>query len=62
MLLIRLVGVLALIGIGGSLIAWMLTGNPRYRRWAWNFVRIGLVVAFVFLALLALERVFAPLA
>jgi hypothetical protein len=62
MLVIRLFGVLALIGIGGSLIAWMLTGNPRYRRWAWNFVRAGLVVIFVFLALLALERVFLPLA
>lgn len=62
MLVIRLFGVLALIGIGGSLIAWMLTGNPRYRLWAWNCFRAGLVVVFVFLALLALERVFLPLA
>ncbi len=62
MLVIRLFGVLALIGIGGALIAWMLTGNPRYRRWAWNFFRAGLIVVFVFLALLALERVFLPLA
>ena len=61
MLVIRLFGVLALIGIGGSLIAWMLTGNPRYRLWAWNFLRAGLIVVFVFLALLALERVFVPL-
>lgn len=62
MLVIRLFGVLALIGIGASLIAWMLTGNPRYRRWAWNFFRVAIVVVFVFLALLALERVFLPLA
>lgn len=62
MIVIRLFGVLALIGIGGSLIAWMLTGNPRYRHWAWNFFRAALVVVFVFLALLALERVFLPLA
>jgi len=62
MLVIRLFGVLALIGIGGSLIAWMLTGNPRYRLWAWNFFRGGLIVVFVFLALLALERVFMPVA
>ncbi|MDT3671381.1 MAG: hypothetical protein ROZ37_13760 [Aromatoleum sp.] len=62
MLVIRLFGVLALIGIGGSLIAWMLTGNPRYRVWAWNFFRAALIVVFVFLALLALERVFLPLA
>lgn len=62
MIVIRLFGVLALIGIGGSLIAWLLTGNPRYRRWAWNFFRVALVVVFVLLALLALERVFLPLA
>jgi heme O synthase-like polyprenyltransferase len=62
MLVVRLFGVLALIGIGGSLIAWMLTGNPRYRRWAWNAFLAGLVVIFIFLALLALERVFVPLA
>ena len=62
MLVIRLFGVLALIGIGGSVLAWMLTGNTRYRRWAWNFFRAGLIVVFVFLALLALERVFVPLA
>jgi hypothetical protein len=62
MLVIRLFGMLALIGIGGSLIAWMLTGDVRYRRWAWNFFRAAVVVVFVFLALLALERVFVPLA
>jgi len=62
MLVIRLVAMLAVIGIGGSLVAWMLTGNPKYRRWAWNCFRAGLVVLFVFLALFALERVFVPFA
>ena len=62
MLALRLFAVLAAIGIGASLIAWMLTGNPRYRRWAWNFFRAALIAAFVFLALFALERVFLPLA
>ena len=61
MLVIRLLAVLALIGIGGSLVAWMLTGNSRYRRLAWNFFRAGLLAVFVFLALFALERVFVPL-
>jgi len=60
MLVIRMFAILALIGVGGSLVAWMLTGNPRYRRWAWNFFRSGLVIVFVFLALFALERVFVP--
>ena len=62
MLLARLLGVLALIGIGGALVAWLLTGNPRYRQWAWNGFRAALVVVLVFLALLALERVLLPLA
>lgn len=62
MVLIRLFAILALIGTGGSLVAWMLTGNPKYRIWAWNCFRAGIVVLFVFLALFALERVFVPFA
>jgi len=62
MLVVRLFAVLAAIGIGASLIGWMLTGDRRYLRWAWNFFRAALVVVFVFLALFALERVFLPLA
>lgn len=62
MLVLRLFAVLAAIGIGASLVAWMLTGNRRYLHWAWVFFRTALVVLFVFLALFALERVFVPLA
>ncbi len=61
MLLMRLFMLLAVLGIGGSLILWMLTGNPRYRAWAWKAFRVALVVLFVFLALFALERVLVPL-
>ncbi|AKU13672.1 hypothetical protein AzCIB_3779 [Azoarcus sp. CIB] len=60
MLVVRLFAILAVIGIGASLVAWMLTGNPKYRLWAWNCFRSGIVVLFVFLALFALERVFVP--
>jgi hypothetical protein len=52
---------LAVLGIGGSLLLWLLTGNPRYRLWAWKAFRIALVVLFVFLALFVLERVLVPL-
>ncbi len=62
MLVVRLFGLLALIGIGGSLVAWLLTGNPRYRRWAWNCFRVGLMVVLAFLILLVLERLFEPFA
>lgn len=60
MLIIRLLLVLSAIGVGASLVAWLLTGNPRYREWAWKAFRAALVVVLVFLALLALERVFVP--
>ncbi|NMG33407.1 hypothetical protein GRF61_02970 [Azoarcus sp. TTM-91] len=61
MLILRLCAVLVALGIGGSLLLWLFTGNPRYRRWAWNMFRAGVVVLFVFLALFALERVLAPM-
>ena len=51
----------ALIGIGGSVIAWIFTGDSRYRRLAWMFFRAAIVVLFVFLALFALERALLPL-
>ncbi|MDX9700528.1 MAG: hypothetical protein RBT55_13210 [Rhodocyclaceae bacterium] len=57
MLIVRLFALLALIGIGGSLLAWLFTGNPRYRQLAWTFFRAAVVILFVFLALFAIERV-----
>jgi heme O synthase-like polyprenyltransferase len=61
MLIMRLLVLLAVLGIGGSLLLWLLTGNPRYRLWAWKAFRIALVVLFVFFALFVLERVLVPL-
>lgn len=60
MLIMRLAILFAVLGIGGSLLLWLVTGNPRYRSWAWKAFRIALVVLFVFFALLLLERVLAP--
>jgi hypothetical protein len=39
-----------------------LTGNPRYKAWAWKAFRATVVVLFVLLALFAIERVLAPIA
>ncbi|TVO56013.1 hypothetical protein [Denitromonas halophila] len=61
MFVIRLAGVLALLMVGGSLILYLLSGNPRYRYWAWVFTRIGLVTLLVFMALLLIERLLAPI-
>jgi len=57
MLLVRVIAVLLSLGIGASLILWILTGQSRYRAWAWNLFRVGVVAAFVILALFVLERV-----
>lgn len=58
----RVLVLLAVLAIGGSVLLWLLTGNPRYRAWAWKAFRITLVVLFVLLALFALERVLVPVA
>lgn len=62
MLILRLLALFVILGIGGSLVLWLLTGNPRYRQWAWKMFRVGVVVLCVILALFALERVLVPLA
>ncbi|APR03739.1 hypothetical protein [Thauera chlorobenzoica] len=61
MLIMRFLLLLAVLAIGGSVILWLLTGNPRYKSWAWKAFRGAVVVLFVFLALFAIERVLTPL-
>ncbi len=57
MFLARIIGMLLCLGIGASLVLWMLTGQSHYRTWAWNLFRVGVVVIFVILALFAFERI-----
>ncbi|MHB1375275.1 MAG: hypothetical protein ACYC5W_12610 [Thauera sp.] len=61
MLIMRLLLLLAVLGIGGSVILYSLTGNPRYKVWAWKALRATVVVMFVLLAVFAIERVLAPM-
>ena len=56
--MIRLVGALALLLVGGALVLYLLTGEPRYRAWAWTMTKIG---AFLLLALMFVERLIGPL-
>ncbi len=58
MLVIRILALLALVGIGGALAAWMLTGNPKYRQWAWRFFLAALAILSLLLGLLVFERLF----
>ncbi len=61
MLIMRLLLLLAVLGIGGSVILYSLTGNPRYKVWAWKAFSATVVVLFVLLAVFAIERVLAPM-
>lgn len=61
MLIMRLMLLFSVLGIGGSILLWMLTGNPRYKALAWKIFRIALVVLFAILALFAIERVLVPI-
>lgn len=58
MLVVRIFAVLALIGIGGSLLAWMLTGDAKYRRWAWVCFQAGVTILLVIFGVFVFERIF----
>ncbi|AMO38774.1 MULTISPECIES: hypothetical protein [Thauera] len=62
MLIMRLLLLLAVLGVGGSVILWLLTGNPRFKAWAWKIFRVAVVLLFAFFALFAIERALVPLA
>lgn len=60
MVIVRLFAVLALLGIGGSLIAWLVTGDVKYRLWAWYCFQAGIVILLVLLGIFAFERLLSP--
>lgn len=60
MFLLRLVGLLAAISIGASLIAYLLSQDRRYLQLAWRITRYALLFLFIFLALMLAERIMAP--
>ena len=60
MLLLRLLAVLAGIGIAGSVFAYFFTRDSRYLALAWRLFRYALIIALVFFALLIVERVLVP--
>ena len=57
MIFVRIFALLALLGVGGSLIAWMLTGDPKYRRWAWAVLQVGIAILLILFLIFAIERV-----
>jgi hypothetical protein len=57
MWLMRLLGVLTLLMVGGGVAAYVLTRNPKYLVFSWRLFRYAILVALLFFALLILERV-----
>ena len=57
MWLLRLLAVLTLIAVAGSVLSYLLTRNAKYLHFAWRLFRYVLIVAFMVFALLIIERV-----
>jgi hypothetical protein len=55
-LVLRLVGILVLIGIVGAIALYLFTRNRRYLTFAWRVFQFAFVFLLVFLALYLLER------
>ena len=56
MLVLRLIGILALIAIAGSIALYLFTRNRRYLTIAWRIFQFAFVFLLVFLAFYLLER------
>lgn len=56
MLLLRVVAILAVLSIGASVLAWIVTRNSSYLQLAWRIGKGALIVALATMALLAAER------
>jgi hypothetical protein len=55
-LVLRLVGVLVLIGIVGAIALYLFTRNRRYLTFAWRVFQFAFVFVLLFLTLYLLER------
>lgn len=61
MLVLRVAVVLAMLVIAGAVAAYLVTGQVRFRAFAWKVFKVLVAILLVFLGLMALERVFVPL-
>jgi len=56
MLVLRLLGFLVVLTVGASAVVYLLTGNRRYLRFAWQVLKWGLIVGALIVAFIFLER------
>ncbi len=61
MLLVRIVGVLAAIGLGILILLYLISGDRRYLGYAWRLFQVCLGVVLVALLLLFGERLLVAL-
>jgi hypothetical protein len=61
MLIVRLLALFVVLGFGGLLAAWMVTGNPVYRSRALRLLKWAALLLLLVLSLFALERLVGPL-
>jgi len=56
MLVLRLVGILVLIAIAGSVVLYLITRNRRFLTFAWRVFQFAFIFLLVFMVLYVLER------
>jgi hypothetical protein len=56
MLVLRLLGVIAVLTIGGALIAFLVTRDRRWIRFAVQVLKYGVILALMIVGLMGLER------
>jgi hypothetical protein len=56
MFVLRLLAILALIGVAGGFVAYALTRDRRYLTFSWTLLKYGVIFALIVFALLVLER------
>jgi hypothetical protein len=59
MLILRILAVLAVIAIGGSILIHLFTGDRRYLDLAWRIFKYSAIVALILFGLLIAERLLA---
>ena len=56
MLVLRILGALLIVIVGVSLVAFVVTKDQKWKGFAWQTCRLGVVILLIFMALYALER------
>jgi hypothetical protein len=57
MLILRILGVLSVIGISAGLVSWIFTRDRRYLLISWRIAQATMAIALLIMALMAGERI-----